>query len=197
MNKILKSPGSKVFFSMADNEKKCRAYLAKLRWSDQPTCPFCGCPRVWLFSNGTQYKCAACRKLFTVKIGTLFEGSKIPLYKWFKAIHQVVTNPEGTTSLGLSKELEVTQKSAWFLLNSIRNRLTNMGSPEPTKTGNKGIRYPMIGKTEISFEELVASMVFANRETILKSKRKNPRKRKNQQEESRATRYSDFDPETD
>lgn len=104
-----------------DTEAKCSQYLALQRWEGVPICPHCNSGgKVYLFSNGIKYKCGDCRKQFTVRVGTIFEDSKIPLVKWFQAMYLFACRSKPTSSMQLAKDIGVTQKSAWFLLHRLR-----------------------------------------------------------------------------
>lgn len=105
------------------NENICWEYLEKLRWNDQISCPFCQSNRYYKFSNSHTYKCADCLKKYNAKIGTIFENTKIPLSKWFVAIYIATSHKKGISSLQLSKDIGVTQKTAWFILHRIREML--------------------------------------------------------------------------
>lgn len=110
-----------------NNDKACREHLEKLRWNGEPICPHCGSQRdnhYRIKKRGEDkgyYKCKDCRLPFSVTIGTIFEKSTIPLDKWFIAIFKFTTNKKGISSYELMRELGVTQKTAWFMLNRIRN----------------------------------------------------------------------------
>lgn len=110
-------------FSYFKDEQVCREYLATIRWEGQPVCPYkeCGHDKVFKFSNGKVYKCAKCRKKFSVRVGTIFEDSKIPLQKWFAAIYLITSHKKGISSLQLHRDLGVTQKTAWFMLHRVRH----------------------------------------------------------------------------
>ncbi len=106
------------------DEKSCRIYLEQKRWKGKPTCPHCKHSlKIYRFSDGKRYKCGACRKKFTVTVGTIFENSNIPLQKWFIAIYLATAHKKGISSLQLSRDLEITQKSAWHMLHRIREML--------------------------------------------------------------------------
>ena len=106
------------------DEKKCLKYLAFKRWNNEkPTCPHCGVIGAYKFSDEKRYKCSTCRQQFTVTVGTIFEGSKIPLRKWFIAIFMVINHKKGISSHQLARDLTVTQKTAWFMLHRIRYAL--------------------------------------------------------------------------
>ena len=102
------------------DDKSCREFLEKARWSEKPICPHCKHDKVYRFSDGKLFKCAKCRKQFTVTVGTIFEDSHISLKKWFFAIYLITAHKKGISSLQLSKDLKVTQKTAWFILHRVR-----------------------------------------------------------------------------
>jgi transposase-like protein len=102
-------------------EESCHKYLAKIRWGDQLVCPHCGCFRkIYTLKGGKLFKCADCRKPFTVRIGTIFEDSALPLQKWFMAFYLVTAHKKGISSMQLARDIGVTQKTAWFMLHRIR-----------------------------------------------------------------------------
>jgi transposase-like protein len=108
------------------DEKVCIKYLEKIRWEgNNYTCPYDGCNhnKVFKYSNGKTYKCSKCQKQFSIRVGTIFEDSKISLKKWFAAIYLVTSHKKGISSLQLSKDVGVTQKTAWFMLHRIRKAL--------------------------------------------------------------------------
>ncbi len=106
------------------DEKSCREYLEASRWDKTPVCPKCGSESHYKLNTGGEFqglhKCAGCNKRYTAKIGTIFENSHIPLRKWFIAIFIFSSHKRGISSHQLAKDLNITQKSAWFLLNRIR-----------------------------------------------------------------------------
>lgn len=107
--------------SYFDTEEKCQDHLATLRWNGEPTCPYCLSRRVNELKGKTKrYKCYGCRKQFGVRVGTIFHDSKLPLRKWFFAIFIFSAHKKGISSHQLSRDLKITQKSAWFVLHRIR-----------------------------------------------------------------------------
>lgn len=102
------------------DDQSCREYLERMRWNGQPVCPHCGHDVAYKFAAGTYYKCKACRKKFTVTVGTIFEDTKIPLRKWFIALYIFTSHKKGISSCQLAKDLGITQKSAWHMLHRIR-----------------------------------------------------------------------------
>lgn len=111
------------------NEQVCRDHLATLRWGKDgvPCCPFCGTVGAYNIEGGTRYKCSAkeCGKKFSVTVGTIFENTKLPLSVWFAAIYLACNSSKGVSSLQLSRNLGITQKSAWFVLSRIREMLAD------------------------------------------------------------------------
>jgi len=102
------------------DEKTCLDYLRSIRWKEQEYCPYCGCTKIYHFSDGVNYKCSECRKRFSIKVGTIFEGSKITLQQWFMSIYLITSHKKGISSIQLSKDIGVTQKTAWFILQRLR-----------------------------------------------------------------------------
>lgn len=119
------------------DEAKCLNYLLAQRFDGAIVCPHCGNSKVYCFSDGVRFKCGACRQQFTAKVGTIFEGSKIAMKKWFVAIYLVTSHKKGISSHQLAKDLKVTQKTAWFMLHRIRFALSQ-GSFEVNMGGNEG-----------------------------------------------------------
>lgn len=112
-------------------DSDCRQHLELLRWNGMPICPHCGSQRenhYRLLHKGIfkgLYKCKDCRSRFTVTIGTMFEKTRIPLRKWFTAIYLFSSHKKGISSVQLHKDIDVTQKTAWFMLSRIRNAFKN------------------------------------------------------------------------
>lgn len=110
------------------NEKACVTHLEKLRWPKGIVCPCCGSTRkIYRVSRDDNFKCAECRKVFSVRKGTIFEESRLPLRKWFAAAWLVTSNRKGISSCQLSREIGVTQKTAWFMLGRLREVAAEMG----------------------------------------------------------------------
>ena len=114
-------------------EQVCIDYLENARWNGEPVCPHCGCFGAYKFSDGKRLKCKACRKQFTVRVGTIFEDSHLPLKKWFLAIYLLTSLKKGLSSIQLSKYLGITQKSAWFVLHRIRYAVNTDAFKAPLK----------------------------------------------------------------
>ena len=91
------------------------------RWDGKPTCPSCSSKeQIYKRHIAGYYRCPACNLDFTVRTGTIMERSHIPLDKWLYAMYLLTTSRKGISSLQLAKEIGITQKTAWFLLQRIR-----------------------------------------------------------------------------
>jgi len=107
-------------FAMFPDAESARIYLEGRLWPEGPRCPVCGLGERITARKGGFYRCNQCSEDFTVRTGTIFERSHIPLHKWVYAMYLLVTARKGISSLQLSKEIGVTQKSAWFMLQRLR-----------------------------------------------------------------------------
>ena len=101
------------------DEQTCIDYLEQIYWMGIPTSPFDANSKVYKCANN-YYKCKNTGKRFNVKTKRIYDNSKMPLQKWFLAIWIVTAHKKGISSIQLSKDIDVTQKSAWFMLQRIR-----------------------------------------------------------------------------
>jgi transposase-like protein len=95
-------------------------YVAELRWPDGPVCPKCGGTEHSFLTTRRIWKCKACKRQFSVKVGTIFEDSPLGLDKWLPAVWLAANSKNGISSHELARALGITQKSAWFMLHRIR-----------------------------------------------------------------------------
>jgi transposase-like protein len=120
------------------DEATCVAHFRAIRWANGAFCPYCGGMRIYNFSDGRTHKCGDCRKRFSIKVGTIFEDTKLPLRKWFIAIWLLNSHKKGIASTQLARDVGVTQKTAWFMLHRLRHAAK-------TKSFNK----PLSGQVEV------------------------------------------------
>ena len=129
INKIKNLRDFDSFFELVEffsTEEKCVQYLATLRWNGVVECPYCSHDHCYLLTGkNKRFKCAKCRKQFSVRVGTIFEDSKISLRKWFFATYLFTAHKKGVSSHQLARDLKVTQKTAWFMLQRIREAFTH------------------------------------------------------------------------
>lgn len=107
-------------FEMFPDQETARVYLEGRLWPNGPKCPVCGLGDRITARAGGFYRCNQCKEDFTVRTGTIFERSHVPLHKWIYAMYLLVTARKGISSMQLAKEIGITQKSAWFVLGRLR-----------------------------------------------------------------------------
>ena len=114
-----------IFQRFPDHEA-CLEHLETVRWGDEPHCPYCGATHVARkderFRAG-RWNCHGCKSSFNVLAGTIFQKTKIPLQKWFLAIELVLNAKKSLSSWQLARDLDMNQKSAWFLAIRIRRAM--------------------------------------------------------------------------
>ncbi|MBP1645879.1 MAG: family transposase [Bacteroidetes bacterium] len=122
------------FFKQFPDEKSCRKYLEERKWGNNPVCPHCGSSqKIYRYKDDKTFKCACCNKQFKVTTKTIYENSNIPLQKWFLTFYLISLSKKGISSIELSKTLDITQKSAWYLLHKIRYMLQHNDSDNQLK----------------------------------------------------------------
>lgn len=126
------------------DEDKAREMFENIRWPEGPYCPHCGSvervykltPKAGSKTRKGLYKCGECRKQFTVTVGTVFEGSRIPLGKWLYAIYLMCSSKKGVSAKQLQRELGVSYKASWFMCHRVR--LAMAKEPLASKLGQDG-----------------------------------------------------------
>src|ERR1700686_4825300 len=108
-------------FELFPDQHAARKYLENRLWPNGPICPACKSgERITARSKGGFKRCNACKWDFTVRTGTIFGRSHVPLHKWLYAMYLLVTSRKGISSLQMSKEIGVKQHTAWFILQRLR-----------------------------------------------------------------------------
>ena len=114
------------------DEKTAAKYWASLRWENgEPIFPYCFSNSICHFSDGIRYKCKEkeCKEIFSVRVGTVMEDSKVPIRKWLLAIYLLTESKKGISSIQLAEMIGVTQKTSWFMTHRIRETMKEK-SPE-------------------------------------------------------------------
>jgi transposase-like protein len=114
------------------DEAEAFAYVEARVWPEGPSCPHCGgVERISKMQGKSTrqglYKCYQCRKPFTVRMGTIFESSKVPLHVWLQAMYLIAGSKKGISSNQLARTLGLTVKTAWFLSHRIREAMREGG----------------------------------------------------------------------
>lgn len=113
------------------DEQTAIDHFTAIRWRGGAFCPHCGSTRVYHFSDHRTHKCGDCRKRFSIKVGTIFEDSKIPMRKWLVAIWMITSHKKGVASTQLARDIQVTQKTAWFMLHRLRHAIRTRSFNRP------------------------------------------------------------------
>jgi transposase-like protein len=124
------------------NEEAAYAFVEAWLWPDGRTCPHCGTvdqsgPLKGKSTRIGVYKCYACRKPFTVKVGTVFESSHVKLHVWLQAIHLMASSKKGFSTNQFARILGVTVQTAWFLSHRLREAMIDIAPQGPL--GGEGV----------------------------------------------------------
>jgi len=136
------------------DEDKAREMLESMRWPKGAICPHCKCDDVYkIVPNPNSkrpgrkglYCCAACRKQFTVTVGTVFEGSHIPISKWLMAMFILCSSKKSISAMQLHRMLGITYKTSWFMCHRLRVAMTPAEPVEPKLTGTVEVDETFVG----------------------------------------------------
>ncbi|MGC1780975.1 MAG: IS1595 family transposase [Acidobacteriaceae bacterium] len=139
----MKKPKSQVLEELrnaAVDEAKAVAFMEKQRWGETPCCPRCGDTDVYMMMTGEKrnkdyrWRCRGCREMYTVRTRTVLEETRLPVRVWVYAIWKAASSKKGFSALQLSREMEITHKSALFVLRRLRHGLQEENAPKLTGT---------------------------------------------------------------
>ena len=116
--------------NMFSTENKARKWFEKRIWGAGRCCPRCGSTRTHETPGNMPYRCSDCRARFSVKTGAVMEKSHVPLRKWAIALYLHTTSLKGVSSMKLHRDIKVTQKTAWFMLQRIRKAWDSRGTDD-------------------------------------------------------------------
>ena len=139
------------FFELIPDEESARKFFEQKRWGDTPYCSHCGSTNAVECKDHKPmpYRCRDCRKHFSVRTGTVLSESRLPLKKWLMAIYMMTTARKGIPSTQMARELGITQKTAWFLAQRIRETwMSNRGDGDDGMSTHAQIDETFIGGKE-------------------------------------------------
>ena len=118
-------------FEMFPTEEKAKLWFEKLYWDGEVKCPRCNNKKINKLkeTRSMPYSCGKCQKSFSIRTGTILQSSKVSLRKWVIAIYLMTTSLKGISSMKLHREIGVTQKTAWLMLQKIRQGFINEKQP--------------------------------------------------------------------
>lgn len=110
------------------SEDRCREYLEGLRWPNGVECPRCQSKKISRVEKRKVFDCSSCGYQFSVRVGTVFHDSHLPLWKWFLAVYLICESKKGVSANQLKRTLGVAYKTAWYLCHRIRSAMTQEGT---------------------------------------------------------------------
>lgn len=114
------------------DDETCKEFLINQRWANGDViCPFCGKHYCNRRADG-RFRCPHCLRNFSVLVGTIFENTKISLVKWFIAMYHIYSHKKGISSHQLARDLSITQKTAWYILQKVRTLFGQESNTELT-----------------------------------------------------------------
>lgn len=114
-------------FEQFPTQEDCIKHLEKVRWGDNPACPYCYSDRVTTIKDETRHHCNNCNASFSVTVGTIFHNTKLPLQKWFLAISIILNAKKGISARQIGRDLKVTKDTAWRIAMQIRKAMRESG----------------------------------------------------------------------
>lgn len=127
-------------------------FMEQQRWGDAPACPRCGAVDVYKMQSADgqrnkdyRWRCKGCKQMFTVRTGTIFEETRLPMRVWVYAFWKACSSKKGIAALQLAREMEITHKSALFVLRRIRHGLGHQQNNDPKLAGTVEIDETYVG----------------------------------------------------
>lgn len=111
-------------------EDRCRLFLEQLRWPEGVRCPRCDASKgISRIESRGQFECGACDYQFSVRVGTIFHASHLPLWKWFLAVYLIGGSQDGISANQLARMLAISYKTAWYLTHRVRAAMKDDAAP--------------------------------------------------------------------
>lgn len=133
-----------------NTEEKCHKYLKSILWQKGGYCPFCGSHKIHQYkSNFKKNRCYSCKQDFSIRKNTIFDDSRLSLQKWFMCIYLVNSSKQGISSLELARQADITQKSAWLVLQRIKGACALKDSKDLLNNSRDIIETYLINKEDV------------------------------------------------
>lgn len=110
-------------FEKFPTQEDCISYLEKVRWNNEPTCPYCGSKNSTPLASEQRHHCNNCNTSYSVTVGTIFHQTHLPLQKWFLALSLILNAKKGIAARQLARDLEVHRNTAWRISMKIREAM--------------------------------------------------------------------------
>jgi transposase-like protein len=110
-------------YKLFPTKKICIKHLEQTRWPNGPVCPYCACQNNYKLKGEDRYHCLSCRTSFSVLVGTIFQGTKTDLQKWFVAISMMLNAKRGIAARQLARDIDVNKNTAWSMAMRIRSAM--------------------------------------------------------------------------
>ncbi len=114
-------------FQQFPTQESCIKHLEKTRWGNAPICPYCQSDNTYDLKGELRHHCNACRKSFSVTVGTIFHDTRLPMQKWFLAISLILNAKKGISARQLARDIEVNKDTAWSMAMRIREAMKDDG----------------------------------------------------------------------
>ena len=110
-------------FKKFPTQENCIKHLEKVRWGDKPICTFCGSINTNPLVKELRHHCNGCRKSFSVKVGTIFHHTSVPLQKWFLLITLMLNAKKGLSACQAARDIEMRRPTVWSMMHRIRKSI--------------------------------------------------------------------------
>lgn len=114
-------------FQKFPTQESCIEHLEKARWGDKPICPYCAAINAYPLKGEMRHHCNACRKSFSVTVGTIFHHTHVPLQKWFLLIALMMNAKKGLSACQAARDIELRRPTVWSMMHRIRKAMTDDG----------------------------------------------------------------------
>lgn len=113
----------KTIYELFPTDKDCLAHLEKIRWGDNPRCPYCNSDKITSVPKESRFHCNKCYTSFSVTVGTIFHHTHTPIQKWFLAISILLNDKKEISVRKLAEEIQVNRNTSWQMIKKINKAM--------------------------------------------------------------------------